>query len=377
MNRITTVLCLLGAAAFLGCGGGSAGTQSLAPAAVRTYQATASVGDFLTISVDPNTSTIDYTNHTNGRTGTVAYTVAADGAYDITTPNGGLVKAYEIPGFALVANADNTGPAGSTTSLVTAILKAPISLSWLENQTFNYMQWRTSQGGMQIGSVSINGSGNTTTSSYWPYGAMQVALNVGQAPSAWSLNRFPATDFTVDASGNFLTLTSGQGTDTIFATEGGFFVVDNPNGSIISVPQASSGAFDPANAGTYSALAFTKTAAMGSGSGTETGAGTVASYTLTLSPAGLLTVTNAVGTTVTTSTIQPVASVSSLMATGTGQLPPCPGLFTYEVTIGNVKQDVYLEFINQAVLFCSYSYDTSQVTGNPSYTYFYGVALKQ
>jgi len=78
MNRITTVLCLLGAAAFLGCGGGSAGTQSLAPAAVRTYQATASVGDFLTISVDPNTSTIDYTNHTNGRTGTVAYTVAAD-----------------------------------------------------------------------------------------------------------------------------------------------------------------------------------------------------------------------------------------------------------------------------------------------------------
>jgi ribosomal protein L21E len=174
MNKLTCGMALGLAAAILACGGGSASTTALTPtpAAVRTYQATASVGDFLTIIVDPNTSTINYTNHTNGKTGTVAYTMAADGAYNITTPGGGLIKAYEIPGLALVANADNTGPAGNTTSLVTAILKAPVSLGWLENQTFNYMQWRTSQGGMQIGTVSINGSGNTTTSSYWPYGAM-------------------------------------------------------------------------------------------------------------------------------------------------------------------------------------------------------------
>jgi hypothetical protein len=88
-------------------------------------------------------------------------------------------------------------------------------------------------------------------------------------------------------------------------------------------------------------------------------------------------VTNAGGSTVTSHAIQPVANVPALMATGTGQLPPCPGLFTYEVINGTVKQDVYLEFINQAVLFCSFSYDTAQVTSNPSYTYFYGIALKQ
>jgi len=377
MTRLTCGIALGLAATILACGGGSASTTAppAVPAAVHTYQATASVGDFLTISVDPNTHTIDYTNHTNGKTGTVAYTVASDGGYDITTANGGLVKAYEVPGFALVANADNTGPAGTTTSLVTAILKAPVSLGWLENQTFNYMQWRTSQGGMQIGSVSISGSGNTTTSSYWPYGAMQVALGVGQTPSAWSSNTFPATDFTADASGDFLTLTSGQGTDTIFATQGGFFVVDNPNGSIISVPQAGSSAFDPSAAGTYKALAFAKTASMGGGN--ETGAGTVAGYTVTLSAAGLLTVKNAAGATLTSQTIQPVASVASLMATGSGQLPPCPGMFTCEVINGAVRQDVYLEFIDQAILFCSYAYDTSQVTGNPSYSYFYGVAMKQ
>ena len=116
---------------------------------------------------------------------------------------------------------------------------------------------------------------------------------------------------------------------------------------------------------------------MGTGSNTETGVGTVVNYTVNLSASGLLTVSNADGGTVSSQTIQPLASVANLMATGTGQLPPCPGLFTYEVITGTVKQDVYLEFIDQAMLFCSFSYDTAQVADNPSYSYFYGVALKQ
>lgn len=358
------------------CSGSSTSTTSLQ--AVRTYQATASVGDFLTLSVNPNTNTITYKNYTNGQTGTVAYAVQADGGYAITTPNGGLLNAYEIPGFALVASADNTGSQADTTALVTAILQAPISMSWLEGKTFNFMQWRTSLGGMEVGTVAIDGSGTVNTSSYWPFGAMQVALSVGQTPSAWGSNTFPTTSFTASADGNSLALTDQNGTDTIFATQGGFFVVDNPNGSIISVPQAGSAGFSAGAAGTYQALAFTKNATLGNGSNSETGTGTVAGCTLALSSAGLLTVTDANGNVQTSQTLQPVADVPSLLATGTGQLPnPCPGLFTYEVANGSLKQDVYLEFINQAILFCSFSYDPTQTGPNPVYSYYYGVALKQ
>jgi hypothetical protein len=54
--------------------------------AVRNYNGTASVGDFLTISIDSSAQTITYNNYTNGETGTVAYTVNVDGTYTITDP---------------------------------------------------------------------------------------------------------------------------------------------------------------------------------------------------------------------------------------------------------------------------------------------------
>lgn len=64
---------------------------------------------------------------------------------------------------------------------------------------------------------------------------------------------------------------------------------------------------------------------------------------------------------------------------GAGKLTdPCPGLFTYRVTHGTKQQDVFLEFLDGAMLFCSFTYDTAQTGGGtPTYSYFYGVALKQ
>src|SRR5580765_7191247 len=51
--------------------------------AVRAYNGTASVGDFLTISVDSIAQTITYKDYTNGETGTAPYTINADGSYTI------------------------------------------------------------------------------------------------------------------------------------------------------------------------------------------------------------------------------------------------------------------------------------------------------
>ena len=87
---------------------------------------------------------------------------------------------------------------------------------------------------------------------------------------------------------------------------------------------------------------------------------------------------DAAGTTLADQVLQPVADTPSLLASGSGQLPtPCPGLFTGEATLNGFKQDVYLTFLDQAILFGSYTYDTAQTGSNPSYTYAYGVALKQ
>ena len=67
--------------------------------AIRNYNGTASVGDFLTISVDSTAKTITYKNYTNSDHGTVPYTVNSDGTYTITDPNGNLLSAYEVPGW--------------------------------------------------------------------------------------------------------------------------------------------------------------------------------------------------------------------------------------------------------------------------------------
>ncbi len=97
-------------------------TSKVAPQnAVRSYNGTASAGDFLTISIDSAALTITYKNYTNGDTGTVPYTVNADGTYTVTDPQGNLLAAYEVPGTALLVEAANAGPNHDTDALITAI----------------------------------------------------------------------------------------------------------------------------------------------------------------------------------------------------------------------------------------------------------------
>lgn len=391
--RFSALISGLGLVATILACGGSTSTPAPTPAppaapAVRNYQATASVGDFLTITVDSTAHTIAYTNVTNGETGTVSYTIGSDGAYNITTPNGHMIKAYEIPGLALVASMDDTGPAHATTSLVTAILKAPISLGWLQSKKFNYMQFRTNDGGMEVGSVSIDANANVYHQGYWPFGDLITSWGQtggSNSASPFQNGTFDAKLFTADPSGNFLTLDEGgtNGKDTIFATQGGCFVVDMTNGSMVGVPQAASTAFDATYAGSYKALCYNKLDAVAGGNNPEGGTGRVDGYSLTLSATGALSVQDKDGATVVNTTIQPVASTSYLQGTGK-MTDTCPGLFTYRVLpsgSNTMQQDVFLTFLSGgAILFCSFSYDTAQTSGvnvQPHYSYFYGVALKQ
>src|SRR2546423_15556366 len=81
---------------FLGCN-----TSTTASSAPRSYSGTASVGDFLSITLDPAAHTLAYSNVSNGDSGTIPYVVNVDGTYTLQDPQGVLVAAYEVPNFGM------------------------------------------------------------------------------------------------------------------------------------------------------------------------------------------------------------------------------------------------------------------------------------
>ena len=95
-----------------------------------------------------------------------------------------------------------------------------ISLATWAGHDYNYMQFRTSSGGVEVGSVRIDSQGDVSVTGYWPYGSVgQTAFNVGS---------FPGSSFQPDPSGTFL-----KTYDDIFGTANGVFAVDTPNGAIL------------------------------------------------------------------------------------------------------------------------------------------------
>jgi hypothetical protein len=78
--KTTHAWILLGVAFLAGCGqaASSSGTLSLAVPATRTYNGTASVGDFLAITIDSTAHTLTYTNKSNGDAATIPYTSNSD-----------------------------------------------------------------------------------------------------------------------------------------------------------------------------------------------------------------------------------------------------------------------------------------------------------
>src|SRR5579863_4326369 len=185
--------------------------------AVRSYNGTASVGDFLTISIDSAALTITYKNYTNGESGTVPYAVNTDGTYTISDPNGNLLSAYEVPGFVMMIEAANAGPNSDTQALITAVESGPATINTFAGRNFNYLQFRTAFGGMEMGTITIDAQGNVQHDGYWPFGVFNQSLFNGGS--------FAASGIQEDASGNFFTISESSGNDYVFGASDGFFVV--------------------------------------------------------------------------------------------------------------------------------------------------------
>lgn len=363
---------LLVAICFLaGCN--STSTPTAAPkSASRSYNATAAVGDFLTISVDSNAHTISYDNRTNGESGTAPYTVNADGSYTITDPQGNLLSAYEIPGSVMVVEAANAGPNKDSASLITAVQSVPVTIQTFAGQKSNYMQFRTRDGGVEVGTVTIDAQGNITANSYDP-----GAIMWQPGGTYFNGGTFSASSIQEDSSGNFFIIHEQNGSDdTVFGTQDGLWAVDNANGAIIGLPKASSKAFAPTVAGTYNAIYYEKPNAQMQQNNIESGTPLEGKASVTVSAAGAVIITDNQGNVMASGTLVPVADAAYIYDGTSNELAdPCYGFFTFHTVTASLHQDVFVTFQGNAVLFSSFQ-TALPLVNDGTYTYFYGVGLK-
>lgn len=368
-NRILAGLAAMMVSLLCGCSS-TAPTANPGPLkSVRSYSGTASVGDFLTISIDSINMKITYKDYTNNETGTVPYAINDDGTYTIFDPQGNLFAGYEVPGTVLVVEAANAGVNRDTDALITAIETAPASINTFAGRSFNYIQFRTSSGGIELGTVSVDVSGNISHGGYWPYGVVNQQ-------NMFSGGSFPASSVVEDPSGHFFTIHESDGSkDIVFGTQNGMFAVDTGNGTILSQPKAASKAFIAANTGTYTGIFYEKPNAQMGPSNSESGTPVEGKATVTIGTGGSATISDSEGNTMAAGTLAAIADTPYLYDGTANKLSdPLYGMFTFRTT-ANSQQDVFMTFQGNAVIFSGFSVGLP-IQQNSAYTYFYGVALK-
>lgn len=336
----------------------------------RSYSGTAAVGDFLTVEIDPTAMTLSYDNKTNGNSGTVSYTLAKDGSLDVQDPDGNVLHAIELPGYAIVLDLDHAGPSQDTRSFAFGILQAPISAKTFSLGKGVVMQFRTSSGGMEVGCVQQNSDGTVDIESYWPFGALN------DQGAAFHISQQAPINLVDDPSGYFVTLMDPNGDPpaTLFATPSGISAIDNPNGNMIIFEQPATAGFDQNWAGDYTALLYDKSDAGRGGTASdggtlaEEGTPSIDSYAIHLSSSGEVTLQDASGSNMLTGTLAP----SSDVLVGAGMFTtPCNGLFTFSFLDQGQSRDVFMAFVDRVLLIASF-----RPNGDGSYGYFYGAGLR-
>jgi hypothetical protein len=356
--------------ALTGCNSTSTPGPSGVSPSKRAYNGTASEGDFLTITLDSSAQTLSYTDLSNNENGIIPYTVNGDGTYTLNDPTGNLIAAYEVPNYALLIQAAKTGPNENAPALITAVESGKISMATWEGHSYNYMQFRTAAGGLEVGSVTIDAQGMGENSSYWPYGALN------QDASTFHSGSIDTAQAQSDSSGTFLKIPDGNGVfDYVFGTGNGVFAVDTPNGAILGLQKATSKNFDPTFAGTYKAIYYEKIGASTGAGNVETGTPSLSNATLVVNSSGQVTVSDGQGNTLIQATLTPVADTSYLYGSSGELEDPCYGVFTFRVTTASSQQDVFVTFLDRAMLFASFKANLPWSSGG-NYDYLYGVGLK-
>jgi len=342
----------------------------IAPAlAVRSYNGTASLGDVFNFTLDPVAYTLSYSDLSNGDNETISYQVNSDGTYQLEDPLRNLVLAYEIPNHILLIEAANTGPNHDDSALILALRHSEISVSKWANGNYNFMKFSSLSGGVEVGFITTDGQGNASISAYWPLAGLDGANR------AFHRGGFSARNLLEDASQTFLRLPDNNGgSHYIFGSAGRTFSVDTPNGMIVGLRQTASKAFDPGFAGAYRAMFYQKSTAQRGMDDEETGVSRLGKGVLLIGRDGLITVKEEMGNILVQAPLTPAADSPYLHGNSALQ-DPCFGLFTFRFQAASLQREVFVSFMDRAVLFSSFQADLPWNDGH-TYTYLYGVGLK-
>jgi hypothetical protein len=267
----------------------------------------------------------------------------------------------------MVVEAANAGPLHDSAALITAVESVPASVDTFAGQNFNYIQFRTRDGGVEIGNVTIDAQVNIT--GYDPWGIMWTLSNY------FNSGTFAASGTQEDASGNFFTVVEQDGsTSTVFGTQSGLWAGDNDNGAIIGLPKASSKAFNSVSAGTYSAIYYEKPNADAKQRGSRYAGGGKSQHNG--GRRGSRDHYRQPNNVMASGTLAAVADTPYVYDGTPNTLPdPCYGMFTFRTLTASLHQDVFVTFQGYAVIFTSFQ-TALPVQNNGTYTYFYGVGWK-
>jgi hypothetical protein len=366
MLRLTAALtAIMVLAACGGDGGGSdSGTADAGP--TLEYQATASAGDFITIEQDLWQAVFHYRNLTNGVTGTYSYTIPSPGNYLIDDPSGNLLSAIEIRGYALVIQAMKTGPLQDTPALIVAIPQAPITVDTEKGTALNSFEFRPGAGGFSFGFRSMDLAGNLQMGLFDLRDLILGGLGAGTETIPWN-SILPGMNGTV------LRIDEGGGAFSYaFRSTTGFSALDRPGRSVLSFRRPATKDFSPSWAGTYTASIYRKAGC--AGTLPEGGTASLEDWTIVVDGSGSATFVNGSGAAMVSVTLTPLAD-SGLTGFLPGQIPDaCHGIFTCVLPGAAGYQRVTMAFMDQAVLFGSFSFDTS---AGLSYDYLYGMGLRR
>jgi hypothetical protein len=324
---------------------------------LHSYNGTAAVGDFITITVDRDASTITFHNWSTGNSGTLSYTVDADGAFLVDDPVAEIVKAYEIPGFALVAW-DQKAKDGTQKALVFAFEKVDAQVSDFANFAFASLEFRTSNGGTELLCATVDSAGVGTGANYIPLDQLW--------PPPFNSESIPfGTYLTADsATGTLLFSDPNKPDDApprFFKTDSGAWGLDAPGGSGLWFPTSAASTFPETAAGTYFVLGYRKTGEGTSDSGIY---GTPAFFN------ELLTVTSSGALSDGTNTVQ-LEPLREAYSDTPIDIDACNGLFAFTPTEGGEG----FAFVYGNAIYFSTFHITDPVSH--VYNYSYGVALRR
>ncbi len=362
--------------ALAACGGGGGGSTTASSS--HDYNGTASVGDFLTITIDRDASVLHWANGTNGETGQAPFTIGTDGALLVSTDTGQVKKAYEIPGYGVVALDPNAGPSHDRPSQVFLWEKTAATKSEFKAMAANFIQFRNN-GTFEVGCGSIAADGSAIThSGYLPEQAIFGEPQFTQGTTMPILSAPPAdpatfdgivlsdrSDGTISFQAYKSSLPGPDGSPGVLFQAGSSWVIDVDYGSVFLLDAPSTKAWQSSNAGSYHLMGWKVSGMTSSAAGT----GTFFETTVALDSTGQMTLADPTGGAPTIVNLVPFVDDADV-AGPTRVDVACNGLFTNGA--GNGDHKLVAGFVGQNLFFGS-----ANLTSGPSGEFVYGVALKQ